>query len=624
MDALQRESESSQDKTVEKCVKALMDEQLFGLFRFARHVSKKWALHNFTLRANTSELETTISALATQCLSLKVFDMAPDVAINEQALVIKFRRCSTFQTVLSESVRMYLCASQELLEHFLYLRSSPSKAAALIAPDPDPQIQRLILSQMKAEWEMILRLEQSPAHAAELHEHCKHVCYQCYRELMGGWEKHSWQVHPEAQSLTLSWFPEVAWSSNIESLFKDMTAAVKRSGQSDMGSLPNLMSVAIRGLHRRLCVEENSPTPLALEKEDWSGAQAPALKPKIFNPTSDVEMSGRFQGQNICFDNICKPFPSTSAFHHNHHSLNFMSGLMLADSMGRDPAAEMKHFWVPETVFTGMMFKKGENYFLSLGRTPAILNAVQLKELPWSFTGPLPVEENDETRIPAHVDGIASDPLSAGETSPALTLDIGRHMVCKLLVQVDEVRFYDYSMHLCDQSLAEKCGTSLVLRRGTKSFSLMPFLVEKGFILQLTVANLMDFLNSCGIRMPKNTTKAARIRKVLQMDSITQECSPERIQAVLQALEKQEEKRRKKDAQASEPSNNEAEIHWEELEEDAAAKACRELLVGMGDAEDDDETTLQYPSLSLSPSVALSHSLSLSLSLLLSLLPATA
>ena len=46
--------------------------------------------------------------------------------------------------------------------------------------------------------------------------------------------------------------------------------------------------------------------------------------------------------------------------------------------------------------------------------------------------------------------------------------------------------------------------------------------------------------------------------KFLQMDSITQECSPDRIQAVLQALEKQEEKRRKKDAQASEPSNNEA------------------------------------------------------------------
>ena len=200
--------------------------------------------------------------------------------------MVKFRRCSTFQTVLSESVTMYLCAAQELLEYFLYLRSSPSKAAALIAPESEPEIKRLILSQMKAEWEMILRLEKSPANGAELHEHCRHVCYQCYRELMGAWEQHQWKEHPEAQSLTLSWYPEVAWSSNIESLFKEMTAAVTRSGQSDVGSLPNLMAVAIRGLHRRLCVGENTPTALALEKEDWCGAQAPALKPKIFNPSS--------------------------------------------------------------------------------------------------------------------------------------------------------------------------------------------------------------------------------------------------------------------------------------------------------------------------------------------------
>ncbi|CAE7873725.1 unnamed protein product [Symbiodinium necroappetens] len=327
-----------------------------------------------------------------------------------------------------------------------------------------------------------------------------------------------------------------------------MTTAVKRSGQSDVGSLANLMAVAIRGLHRRLCIGEDTPTPLSLEKGDWSGAQASFLRPKIFNPTSAAPC------QNICFDSICKPFPSTSAFHHNHHSLNFMSGLMLADSMGRDPAAEMPHFWVPETIFAGMLFKRGDGYFLSLGRTPAILNALQLKELPWAFTGPLPAEEKDETRIPAN-EVIADDVLSANESSPALTLDIGRHLVCKLLVKADEVRFYDYTIHVSDQIMAEKTGSCLVLRRGTKSFSLMPFLVEKGFILKLTVANLMDFFASCGIRMPKNTTKAARIRRLLQMDCITQECSPDKIRAILEVLDKQEEKRRKKGEKPNEPSD---------------------------------------------------------------------
>ena len=38
------------------------------------------------------------------------------------------------------------------------------------------------------------------------------------------------------------------------------------------------------------------------------------------------------QGQNISLDGICKPFPSTTAFHRNHHSLNFMAGLNLAVS----------------------------------------------------------------------------------------------------------------------------------------------------------------------------------------------------------------------------------------------------------------------------------------------------
>ncbi|CAE7490987.1 unnamed protein product [Symbiodinium sp. CCMP2592] len=195
--------------------------------------------------------------------------------------------------------------------------------------------------------------------------------------------------------------------------------------------------------------------------------------------------------------------------------------------------------------------------------------------------------QKDETRIPASEDLSAEDVLSADESTRALTLNIGRRGWTGCSLGDIIVRCYDYTTHLCDQSLGEKCGTNLVLRRGKKAFSLMPFLVEKGFILKLTNASLMDYLGSCGLRMPKNTTKAARIRRILQLDSITQECSADKIRDVLAVLDKQEEKRRKKEEKANEPSNAE-EIHWEELEEDPAAKACRELLVGMGDDEEDD------------------------------------
>ena len=45
------------------------------------------ALHKFTLQANTSDLENKLLALATECLSSKVFDVPPDVAMNGQASI---------------------------------------------------------------------------------------------------------------------------------------------------------------------------------------------------------------------------------------------------------------------------------------------------------------------------------------------------------------------------------------------------------------------------------------------------------------------------------------------------------------------------------------------------------
>ena len=175
------------------------------------------------------------------------------------------------------------------------------------------------------------------------------------------------------------------------------------------------------------------------------------------------------------------------------------------------------------------------------------------------------------------------------------------------------MRFFGYSIHLAEPSLSDKCGTSFILRRDMKDFSLMGWLVASGDILKLTVKNLMDFMDSRGTRMPKNTTKAQRIRRILSMDDIQQECSEDVINAILQKLEQQEEKRRKKDEAGADPAKEEVhnsfiarfsflapqkiiwesnspiqgEIHWEELEEDAATAACRQLL-GQQDEEEQD------------------------------------
>ena len=155
-----------------------------------------------------------------------------------------------------------------------------------------------------------------------------------------------------------SWFPEVAWSSNVESLFSEMSAAVKKSGQSDLGSVANLMSVGIRGLTRRICIQEDAPQSLKLDKDDWSGQQVSGLKSKIFTPSSSpacglgtkydphanrgrcggwsclpsLSFKFSFSGRHVSFDNIVKPFPSTSPFFHQNHCCNYMGGLLKAKS----------------------------------------------------------------------------------------------------------------------------------------------------------------------------------------------------------------------------------------------------------------------------------------------------
>ena len=50
---------------------------------------------------------------------------------------------------------------------------------------------------------------------------------------------------------------------------------------------------------------------------------------------------------------------------------------------------------------------------------------MQLKELSYNFRGPLPGMEMDETRVPMEAECI-DDPLSEGQSTPALTLNIGR------------------------------------------------------------------------------------------------------------------------------------------------------------------------------------------------------
>ncbi|CAE7260090.1 unnamed protein product [Symbiodinium sp. CCMP2592] len=259
-----------------------------------------------------------------------------------------------------------------------------------------------------------------------------------------------------------------------------------------------------------------------------------------------------------------------------------------------------ENFWVPDVFSAATLLRQNDVYYLSTGRTPAMLYVVRLEELPYKFAGGLPKEEADETRIPANDSKQDSfeDPLCEGESTKALTLKIGRSLVSKLLISMEEVKIFDYTLHVAGQILETKCGNNLLLRRGSREFSLLGWLVEKGGILKARVSSLIDILDSMGIKMLKNATKAQRIRKILTLDAVKQECSQASIDRILKALEQQEEKRKAKQddkQQAADPAKDEEEITWEELEDDPAARACRELLQGQDEEEEEEETVGKEP-----------------------------
>ncbi|CAE7887532.1 unnamed protein product, partial [Symbiodinium necroappetens] len=421
-------------------------------------------------------------------------------------IAVKFVRPQHLYKVLPECLTMFLGMTHELNQYALYLRSSPAQSAGLLSSKAEDEAKQAILESMSREWKLVLSLEARPQARALLHQHCGYVLYQQYRETMGFFERSGFKLTRDGTELLQSWFPEVPWSANLESVFGEMQHAVRRTGKADVGSLSNLMSVAIRGLERRVFTDaDENPKPLRLVPEDWVGKQTNALKSKMFSPTSAQPC------KNVNLDNIAKPFPSTSAFHHTQHSLNFMKGLLEAD---RKDAGEVVCF-----------------------------SAVQLKELPWLFSGKLPARQMDEKCMPASNTGTVADVLGAGQATKALCLDVGRTLMHQFLLKTSEVQLFEYTVHLAPKGVEDKCGCGFLLRRGVKSYGLVAYLVHTLEILKLHSATISEILFEADIRLPKNTSKGLKIRRVLEMDSVKNHVSEGTIASIQKILDEQDEKR---------------------------------------------------------------------------------
>ena len=116
---------------------------------------------------------------------------------------------------------------------------------------------------------------------------------------------------------------------------------------------------------------------------------------------------------------------------------------------------------------------------------------------------------------------------------------------CKnqILVQVE---VFEHSLHILNATLSSKIGCSLVFRKAKRGHSLLSYSVQTCTLTSLTNETLEQLLLWQQIRLPKNTTKATRIRKLLETPHVVQRCTEASIQKLHAKLAEQEEKRQKK------------------------------------------------------------------------------
>ena len=189
--------------------------------------------------------------------------------------------------ILRQQFNAYLTCTHELREYALYLESFPCASACLCAPNCPEHLKESVLEKARLEWSAVQFLESRCASLKALHSHCLHVTFQCYRELMVLLEREGYKATDVVLSTVSSWFPEFSQSANLESIFREMEAAVKRGG-CPQDSLANLSCVAVRAMERRICCGPDSVDTVTLEESDWAGKSVRGLKEKMWNPATAV------------------------------------------------------------------------------------------------------------------------------------------------------------------------------------------------------------------------------------------------------------------------------------------------------------------------------------------------
>ena len=200
------------------------------------------------------------------------------------------RMPSVKEFLLEQHWEATLASLFEMLQYQSPLLCAPNAFACLACSKSErydvQDLQKKVLKTLKAEWEMLLCLEQDAEGSVLVHRLCPQTRWQSYRELMVTFERESWKVTPWSVDMVLSWFPQVNCSSNVEDSFNSMADACSRAGKNGSASMANLQALHIRSVNQKMTGKSFQPSAVELETEDWEGAEVRGLRPKMFQPST--------------------------------------------------------------------------------------------------------------------------------------------------------------------------------------------------------------------------------------------------------------------------------------------------------------------------------------------------
>ena len=241
---------------------------------------------------------------------------------------------------------MLLSCMFELREYALHHRLCPTKAAALLATD-DGRVIKQLMDELQEEWELILKMETQLETKLLLHSKCLYVGYQQTREVLSSLAQSNYNLTPSVRSLLLAWHPQIQSSANLESIFGDLSSAIKRTGRSETASLPNMMAVGVRALHHRFQSEDEAGEPIHLDSGDWEGEtlvpqfsyplyldlslpESHSINPPLsLHACCNRTMQHTHTHTRIEAAKLTLTFPSTTAYLHSHSALNSFLAFLL-------------------------------------------------------------------------------------------------------------------------------------------------------------------------------------------------------------------------------------------------------------------------------------------------------